>query len=121
MFHEDNGMMGQFVVVEPGEHATGAGSGHGGGGPGMPGISGIRGRGRRPASRARPAGSRRVNRAFAQMLGRSVEDLVGASFGEITSLDDLTYSREVMRDLANGQVATARFDKCYVRPDRSLV
>jgi FtsP/CotA-like multicopper oxidase with cupredoxin domain len=43
MFHEDTGMMGQFVVVEPGEHATGTGSGHGGDGPGMPGMPGMPG------------------------------------------------------------------------------
>ena len=64
---------------------------------------------------------RRVNRAFAQMLGRDAADLIGSSFGEITSPDDVTHSRAVMQKLLDKVITTARFEKRYLRGDGSPI
>ena len=64
---------------------------------------------------------RRVNRAFALMLDRDAADLVGASFGDITSPEDVTQSRSVMRDLLDKVITTARFEKRYLRGDGSPI
>jgi PAS domain S-box-containing protein len=64
---------------------------------------------------------RRVNPAFAELLGRSRADLVGAQFSSLTSPDDLAQSDAVMRDLLAKKTSTARFEKRYFRPDGSLV
>ena len=63
----------------------------------------------------------RVNAAFADLLGRSPGELVGTTFADLTSPDDVGPSRAVMRDLVNRSVATASFDKHYLRPDGSVV
>jgi PAS domain S-box-containing protein len=64
---------------------------------------------------------RRVNRAFAEMLLRDQNDLVGMTFAAITCPDDLGRSNSVMADLLSGAVTTARFEQRYVRGDGSLV
>ena len=64
---------------------------------------------------------RRVNAAFAALLGRSPEELIGASFDLVTSPDDVERSRTALRELATGAIDSARFEKRYVRPDGSVV
>ena len=64
---------------------------------------------------------RRVNPAFALILGRSVEELVGVKFASLTNPEDLGHSQVVMRKLISGETDTARFEKRYLRPDGSQV
>lgn len=64
---------------------------------------------------------RRVNPAFARLLGRPRSELVGSSFASLTSPDDLARSAAIMRRLSSGAAKTARFEKRYLRPDGSVV
>jgi diguanylate cyclase (GGDEF)-like protein/PAS domain S-box-containing protein len=64
---------------------------------------------------------RRVNPAFARLLGRDREDLIGKSFSSLTSPDDVTLSLGVMQNLLNGTTDVAQFEKRYLRPDGSIV
>jgi len=63
----------------------------------------------------------RVNPAFCELLGRSSDELVGALFSSLTGPDDIAVSQGAMADLLTKAVETVRFEKRYVRPDRSLV
>ncbi len=64
---------------------------------------------------------RRVNSAFARLVGRSVEDLLGQPFSSLTSPDDIAVSRAALKDLLDRTADTARFEKRYLRPDGTLV
>jgi diguanylate cyclase (GGDEF)-like protein/PAS domain S-box-containing protein len=64
---------------------------------------------------------RRVNPAFARLVGRSVSELVGMPFSALTSPEDIAPSTAVMRDMATRTIGPTTFDKRYVRPDGSSV
>ncbi len=64
---------------------------------------------------------RRVNPAFGHLLGRCPDELVGLAFSSLTSPDDVVRSQQAMRDLLSKNVAFARFEKRYMRPDGSSV
>ncbi|MGD1034911.1 MAG: EAL domain-containing protein [Candidatus Dormibacteria bacterium] len=64
---------------------------------------------------------RRVNPAFARLVGRSAEELIGATFASLTSPDDVETSVTALRDLLAGRVETAQLEKRYLRADGSLV
>jgi diguanylate cyclase (GGDEF)-like protein/PAS domain S-box-containing protein len=64
---------------------------------------------------------RRVNPAFATLVGRSPRALIGTPFSALTTPDDLAPSTAAMRDLRTRVVETASFDKHYLRPDGTLV
>jgi PAS domain S-box-containing protein len=51
---------------------------------------------------------RRVNSAFADLVGRSREGLLGTPFSSLTSPDDISRSQEVLRDLVTRVRDTAR-------------
>jgi diguanylate cyclase (GGDEF)-like protein/PAS domain S-box-containing protein len=59
----------------------------------------------------------RVNPALAGMLGREVEDLLGAQFSEFTHPEDQAVSLDALSHVIDR--GTAVFDKRYVRPDGS--
>jgi two-component system cell cycle sensor histidine kinase/response regulator CckA len=63
----------------------------------------------------RPDGSfLRVNPAFAEMLGYSVEDLTASSFGSVTHPDDAALSREAARSLIAGERQVVSMEKRYL-------
>lgn len=64
---------------------------------------------------------RRLNPAFAQLLGCRPEDLAGASLGTLTHPDDLDHSKELLGSLQSGVIDTARFENRYLCPDGSAV
>lgn len=64
---------------------------------------------------------RRVNPAFARLLGRDRGDLVSKSFSSLTSPDDVAVSLGVMQDLLNRTTDVAQFEKRYLQPDGSIV
>jgi diguanylate cyclase (GGDEF)-like protein/PAS domain S-box-containing protein len=64
---------------------------------------------------------RRVNHTFASMLGRSVEELTGASFSALTFPEDVARNISIWSDLIAGTLKTARLDKRYVRKDGSAL
>jgi diguanylate cyclase (GGDEF)-like protein/PAS domain S-box-containing protein len=64
---------------------------------------------------------RRVNAAFADLIGRSKSELVGNTFSALTGPDDIAATNAVMRDLLCKAVETASFDKHYLRPDGTLI
>ena len=64
---------------------------------------------------------RRVNPAFADLVGRTADEMVGVPFSSLTSPDDAGKSMRTMRDLLAGLCKTARIEKRYLRPDGSVV
>ncbi|MBN2077341.1 MAG: PAS domain S-box protein [Spirochaetes bacterium] len=62
-----------------------------------------------------------VNRAFADMLGYSIEELREITFADITHPDDLAESRECMRSLLAGDRAAYRLVKRYLRKNGGIV
>ena len=64
---------------------------------------------------------RRVNPAFARLLGRDRDDLIGKSFSSLTSPDSVAMSLGVMQGLLNRTTDAAQFEKRYFRPDGSKV
>ena len=63
----------------------------------------------------------RANSAFAAMLGRDLEDVVGAVFTRFTHPDDLVTSDRTLEALSGGGVQTFEAEKRYLRPDGSTV
>ena len=63
----------------------------------------------------------RVNAAFARLVGRSVEDLAGASVREVSHADEWEADRELVRELVANPGGIVQREKRYVRPDGSEV
>lgn len=63
----------------------------------------------------------RVNRAFAEMLGLSVEAMSTLNFAEITYPEDMAISKESIRCLLAGEQDVFRFQKRYFHKDGHLV
>lgn len=63
----------------------------------------------------------RVNRAFATMLGRSSEQLVGTHFRAITHPDDVDADVRQFRQLLAGRRGSYRMDKRYLRAGGEIV
>jgi len=63
----------------------------------------------------------RVNRAFARMLGYSVEELKTVSYSSLTHADDLAESREGARGLLAGELDTWNMEKRYRAKDGRYV
>ncbi len=63
----------------------------------------------------------RVNPGFAAMLGRSVEELVGTSFQDVTHPEDLAANLDDVERTLAGEIDGFRTDKRYLRADGSIV
>ncbi len=63
----------------------------------------------------------RVNSAFAAMVGRPPEDLVGRSFREVTHPGDADADDAAVRNAISGTVPGLTREKRYLRPDGSTV
>jgi PAS domain S-box-containing protein len=63
----------------------------------------------------------RVNRAFAAMLGYSVQELQSGDFQAVTHPDDVALSVDVMKRLQTGTEGSARFEKRYLHRSGSVV
>jgi diguanylate cyclase (GGDEF)-like protein/PAS domain S-box-containing protein len=63
----------------------------------------------------------RANRAMAELLGRTQEDLVGVQIIDLTHPDDRAVSEERREQLARNEVSSYRIEKRYMRPDGSVV
>ncbi len=59
----------------------------------------------------------RVNRAFADMLGFSIEELQRLTLAEITHPDDIADSRECVRSVVSGERTSLRMEKRYRHRD----
>jgi len=62
----------------------------------------------------------RCNREFGEMVGYSPEELAGRPFQEITLPGDQPPSRSFFERMISGELATASFEKRYVRKDGTL-
>ncbi len=62
-----------------------------------------------------------VNRAFADMLGYSVEDLSTQNWKEITHPNDIEESQNVVASLIAGKSTSARYQKRYLHRNGSIV
>jgi len=63
----------------------------------------------------------RVNRAFAAMLGYTVEELQSMDFQTVTHADDLASSDQVMSRLQTGTDGSARFEMRYLHKNGGAV
>jgi len=63
----------------------------------------------------------RVNRALADMLGYSEEEMRGATFTEFTHPDDACEDARLAREMFDGKVANYRIQKRYFKKDHSVV
>ena len=62
----------------------------------------------------------RVNAAFAQLVGRSQQDLVGRPFSEVTHPDDRAADLAGFWRMARGEAPSYQADKRFVRPDGTV-
>lgn len=62
----------------------------------------------------------RANRSFAEMLGRSVADITGIGFGDITHPDDIDADLFLFRQVLAGHRDSYKIDKRYLRPDGGI-
>ena len=63
----------------------------------------------------------KVNQAFADMLGYSIEEMQQLTVAEITHLDDLAEGQECLRSLLAGERMSCRVEKRYKHRDGHLV
>src|SRR3954453_23553461 len=63
----------------------------------------------------------RVNRAFADMVGRDQDELVGVAIRDITHPDDTEADTTAFERLIRGEQQTYRTEKRFVRPDGTIV
>jgi len=63
----------------------------------------------------------RANRALADMLGHSVEEMNGLSFADLTHPEDIDADVTLFRSVLNNERDSYRIEKRYVRVDGSLV
>jgi diguanylate cyclase (GGDEF)-like protein/PAS domain S-box-containing protein len=63
----------------------------------------------------------RVNRAMADILGRSAEELLGTTFQEVTHPDDLDADVALVGRLLSGEIERYRMEKRYLHPDGHVV
>lgn len=61
------------------------------------------------------------NRAAARIVGRSLEELGGLSFSDITHPDDVLASEKLNKEIMSGARAYGQIEKRYIRPDKSVV
>ncbi|HOX47364.1 MAG TPA: PAS domain S-box protein [Myxococcota bacterium] len=66
-----------------------------------------------------PGGEVHVNKAFADMLGYSLEELRGKTWQALTPAEDVPATRQVIDELLSGRRDSARFTKRYLRKDSS--
>ena len=62
-----------------------------------------------------------VNKAFADMLGCTIEEMLQINFAAITHPDDVAESRECIRSLVTGAQTTYRFEKRYIHKNGNIV
>jgi len=62
----------------------------------------------------------RSNARFAEIVGYSQEEIAGLSFQQIAAPDDVADSAQVQREIAVGAIASATWEKRYVRKDGRL-
>src|SRR5690349_18293757 len=62
----------------------------------------------------------RVNRTFAEMVGRERHELIGVAVRDITHPDDADADIEAMARMASGELDRHQAEKRFVRPDGSI-
>jgi PAS domain S-box-containing protein/putative nucleotidyltransferase with HDIG domain len=62
-----------------------------------------------------------VNKAFADMLGYSQQELMKLSWQEITPLEDINWINTIVSSLLTGELDAVRYDKRYIHKNGSYV
>lgn len=62
-----------------------------------------------------------VNSAFCLILGRSRDEVMNASFAELTHPDDLLTDRDYIKQLWRGEISSYEIERRYRRKDNSVV
>ncbi|MBE7433009.1 MAG: PAS domain S-box protein [Anaerolineales bacterium] len=68
-----------------------------------------------------PTGEISVNRAFADLLGYSRDELAGKTWQELTPPDDVESTSKIIATLLNGEKDSVRFNKRYIHKDGSII
>ncbi len=66
-------------------------------------------------------GSICANQSLCEMLGYTKEELAGKKWFDITHPEDIPHSHELFNSLLDGKIASARFEKRYIRKDGNIV
>lgn len=62
-----------------------------------------------------------VNTCFCQMLGYSLEEIIGKSFQYFTYEDDLGIGPQITQKLVSGEIDSARFEKRYIHKNGQII
>ena len=66
-------------------------------------------------------GSLRINAAFSDMLGYSIDKLKSIHWKEITHPDDIQKSKDILQELIQGNKTNAQFEKRYIHKNGNVV
>lgn len=72
-------------------------------------------------SLTKPDGEININKAFADMLGFTVEELTGKKWQDITPAEEIPYIEKLLRPLLSGEKDSERFLKRYIRKDGEII
>ena len=68
-----------------------------------------------------PDGTFQVNKAFAEMLGYTIEELNSLTWIRVTHPDDLELNREIMNQMIQNKTESVRFEKRYIHKNGQVV
>jgi PAS domain S-box-containing protein len=63
----------------------------------------------------------KINQAFADILGYSMEELSGKNWKEITHPDDIQYSADIVQSILNGERSQVHYEKRYIHKNGNPV
>ena len=62
-----------------------------------------------------------VNKALADMLGYTVEELMSMNYADVTYHEDIELTRDYIKRLVDGEIETARFEKRFIHKKGNII